>query len=200
MLLCVKRWTASLLIIVGALLVVVTVAPPRWYAQALSGLWTASSGSTLIVLGSDSIGEGILGESSYWRCVYAIRVWRESDFHHLILSGESEITVPMRNFIVCHGVPEKAVVVEDRSTNTHENALFTAQIARLLPGPFVLLTSDYHMWRAHRAFKKMGLAVIPRPFPDALKRFNTVRLRWGVFIELLEESGKIVYYWWRGWI
>ena len=68
------------------------------------------------------------------------------------------------------------------------------------PGRKVLLTSDYHTFRAVRALRKTGVMVIPRPIPDGVKRAGSWNLRWDVFQDLLIESTKIAYYWARGWI
>jgi uncharacterized SAM-binding protein YcdF (DUF218 family) len=64
----------------------------------------------------------------------------------------------------------------------------------------VLLTSDYHMFRAFRAFQKAGLNVLSRPIPDARKRAARWLYRWWVFLDLSSETMKIVYYRARGWI
>ncbi len=195
-----RHATAVALGCLGFLLLAVTVFPPRWYANWLAGAWNDPAGPVLIVLGADALDYGILGESSYWRSVYAVLVWREGRFQHLILSGPDPVTVPMRDFLVCQGIPAAAIVMERRSQNTRENAQYTAELAREFPGPYVLLTSDYHMRRASRAFGKAGLTVIPRPFPDVLKRLNNWRDRWRIFLDLAEETVKIGYYWARGWI
>jgi uncharacterized SAM-binding protein YcdF (DUF218 family) len=193
------RWFRAAAAVFGALVLLVTVAPPRWYPRLLAGPWNDPTGPTLIVLGGDS-NDGILGETSYWRSVFTLLAWREGGVKQIVLSGDLGITGPMRDFLVSGGIPVQAIVIEGRSRSTRENALFTADLARNLPGPYVLLTSDYHMWRASRAFAKAGLAVRPRPFPEALKLFNDWRRRWTIFLELLEETGKIAYYWARGWI
>ena len=193
------RWLRSAVAVFGALVLLVMVAPPRWYAKALAGPWNDPKGPTLIVLGGDS-NEGILGETSYWRSVFAVLAWREGGVRQIVLSGDLGTTEPMLDFLVSAGVPMQAIVIEGRSRSTRENALFTAELVRGMPGPYVLLTSDYHMWRASRAFAKVGLVVQPRPFPEALKLFNDWRRRWTIFLELLEETGKIAYYRARGWI
>ncbi len=198
-----KRGTRAgvrLLALLGALLLLVTLLPPRWYVIGLAGVWNDPPGATLIVLGADSLDGQMLGVASYWRSVYAILAWREGGFGHLILSGETSVTAPMRDFIVAQGIPASVIVMENRSNSTRENALFTTSLARQFPAPYVLLTSDYHMWRARHAFQKAGLIVQPRPFPDALKRMNQWSARWSIFIELLVESAKIIYYWARGWV
>jgi uncharacterized SAM-binding protein YcdF (DUF218 family) len=184
----------------GLLMLLVTVAPPHWYVERLAGRWSYPTGPVLIVLGSDTFGEDLLGESSYLRSVYALRAWKEGGFRRVILSGSLEVTGPMRDYLMCQGIPAEVILIEGRSKSTHQNALFTAQIVRPLEGPWVLLTSDFHMWRAYRAFTKAGLAVMPRPLPDAIKRMNDWRSRWPVFVDLAEESAKIAYYWVRGWV
>lgn len=193
------RGSAAALGCLGGLLLLVTLLPPRSYVKWLAGDWTDARGGVLIVLGSDSLDAGIMGMSSYWRSVYALLVWREGGFRHLILSGPDPITLPMRDFIVCQGVPADAVTLERRSQNTRENALFTAELARQFPGPYVLLTSDYHMRRASGAFRKAGLPVLTRPFPDALKRMTDWRDRWRIFLDLIQESIKAGYYRAKGW-
>lgn len=193
-------WIRPALLTLGMILLTVTLFPPRWYALRLAGPWSDPRGPTLIVLGAESLGDGTIGLSSYWRTVYAVRAWREGGFEHIIVSAERPTSDPMRDFMVANGVPAAAITVEGRSTSTHENALFTADLARNFPAPYVLLTSDYHMWRASRAFRHAGLPVEPRPVPDIIKRFNSWRDRWAGFQELCLESLKIVYYKVAGWI
>jgi len=178
----------------------VTVAPPRWYASLLAGPWPVPHGAVLIVLGGDVNDNGILGETSYWRSVFAVVAWRNGSWRQVILSGVGKTTLPMRDFLVSQGVPSSAILIEDRSTNTRENALYTARFVRNIPGPYVLLTSDYHMFRAHRAFTRAGLAVTPAPFSDVLKVFNDPFRRWTGFLTLVSETAKIAWYRAHGWI
>src|SRR5262245_47178399 len=78
--------TALSLVIGGlatlGLFVVVATATPlvSWWATALAGEWQEPDGDVLIVLGGSELGDGLIGTSSYWRSVYAVRVWRESRF------------------------------------------------------------------------------------------------------------------------
>ena len=74
------------------------------------------------------------------------------------------------------------------------------QLRERSPGTKVLLTSDYHMTRAYRAFKAVGIDVLPRPFPDVIKRANSFENRWGAFIDLARETVALGYYLARGWI
>jgi uncharacterized SAM-binding protein YcdF (DUF218 family) len=97
-------------------------------------------------------------------------------------------------------VPDDAILVENRSTSTHENAVFAKPLLAGLSGRFVLLTSDYHMFRAYGCFHRQGIPVVTRPIPDLLKRYNSVGDRWGAFWALAQELVKIGYYELRGWI
>jgi uncharacterized SAM-binding protein YcdF (DUF218 family) len=194
------RTLVFLLACLGGLVVLVTIAPPRWYVNLLAGPWPDPRGAVLIVLGGDVTDNGMLGETSYWRSLLAAVTWRDHSYRKLVLSGDLRTTKPMRDFLVFQGVPPESVLIEGRSTSTRENALFTTQFVRDMPGPYVLLTSDYHMFRAHRAFTKAGLAVTPAPFSDVLKMFSDPRWRLTGCMVLATETVKIAYYWARGWI
>ena len=54
--------------------------------------------------------------------------------------------------------PDSALIIENESKNTYENAVFTKKILDSLhiKGPFLLVTSAYHMPRAIAVFKKAG--------------------------------------------
>lgn len=201
----VLRLLCSSLACLGLLVVLVTVTPlVSWWAGVLAGPWQDPDGDVLIVLGGSLLENGVIGRDSYWRSTYAVLTWAEGTFHRIIVSGGgsvgSSIAEPMRDFLVCRGVPRTVIEVETRSRNTHENALYVKELLSGVPGQKVLLTSDYHMFRAYRAFRKVGLDVRPRPFPEALKRASGWTGRWPAFVELVEETVKIAYYYLRGWI
>ncbi len=62
------------------------------------------------------------------------------------------------------GVPSAAIQVEDRSQNTHENAIFSVPLlADRGARRVILVTSANHMPRAVAVFKRAGLDVIPFP-------------------------------------
>jgi uncharacterized SAM-binding protein YcdF (DUF218 family) len=185
---------------VGLVWTVATVTPLdfRW-ATWLAGPRDDPTGDVLIVLAGSVLDDGTIGESSYWRSVYAVRAFHEGGFRTVVLCGRNA-AVAMREFLECQGVPRSAIQVENRSRSTRENALFAREVLTDEPGRKVLLTSDYHMFRAHRVFRKAGIEVLPRPFPDVRKRAGSWRARWPAFLDLVEETIKIGYYFARGWI
>ena len=62
------------------------------------------------------------------------------------------------------GLDPARVLFEDRSRNTHENAVFSRALANPQPGEtWVLITSAFHMPRAVGAFRRAGWTIIPYP-------------------------------------
>lgn len=183
-----------------ALFAIVTFTPlVKSWSSLLAGDWPAPKGDVLIVLSGDMIDEETLGVMSYWRVLYASRVYREGGFRRVVVSGKTVAPV-MRDYLVFRGVPPEAITVENDSTSTRENAVFTARLLRGETGKKVLLTSDMHMLRARRAFGKAGLEVTGVPFPYGRKLGNGMARRWGLFVNLLDETAKTGYYALRGWI
>jgi uncharacterized SAM-binding protein YcdF (DUF218 family) len=199
------HWVVRTLAAIGFLFVFVTVTPiDDWWIKWLAGPWNNPKGDVLVVLGSDAI-EDVIGWSSYWRSVYAVRAWREGGFREVVvtagsLNGQVPAAERMRDFMASQGIPASAIRVEGAAQSTRENALKSKVLLDNLSGRKVLLTSDYHMFRAYRVFRKAGIVIEPRPIPDALKQTGWLRNRWPVFLGLCVETGKIGYYFVRGWI
>ena len=202
-----RRYIIAFLATLGALVVVVTLTPVVfWWGGLLAGnvWWEVAggrhgpTGGTLIVLAGSSLDGTVLGDSSYWRSVYAVRVYHLGGIQRVVLVG---VPAPlMRDFLVAHGVPREIIEMDTRSISTRENALFTAALLSGYRASPVLLTSDYHMFRARRAFRKAGLNVQPCPVPDVRKRGSYWLSRWPAFLDLLIETAKIVGYGVQGWI
>ena len=199
-------WLRALLIVTGAVLLLVTFTPVvPWAAGGLSKTWTDTDHGVLILLSGDEVTyEGTaprhaIGLRSYWRAIHAIYLWRRGHFENLLLSGEhsGETIKPL---LVANGIPETAIVVEDRSRTTRENALFSQPLLANLSAPYVLLTSDYHTYRAARVFAKAGIRIETIPAPDLLKRANNLAGRWQCLWDLLAEYAAIADYRIRGWI
>jgi uncharacterized SAM-binding protein YcdF (DUF218 family) len=185
----------------GALIIVTTATPVvSWSARALAGDLKNPKGDILIVLGGGTVGKDqMLNLTSYRRALYAVYAWRGGGFREVVVSGQG-VAPRMRDFMSSYGVPADSMRIENRSLTTRENALFTKQTLLKTPGRSVLLTSDFHMFRALRAFRKAGVRVEPRPLPDALQDATSWQGRWQTFFQLSLEIAKIGYYYARGWI
>lgn len=200
----IARVAVRVLAALGLLLVLITATPlVRWWATRLAGPWYQPRGEILIVLGGSMLDQGMIGQSSYWRSVYAVRVYREAHFRKVIVSGgppQDAVSEAMKRFMICEGIPAGVIETETASTSTRENALAVSRMLAGDGGAKVLLTSDYHMFRASRALAKAGVKVVPAPFPEALKEETRWQGRWPAFLELCRETAKIGYYYVRGWI
>jgi len=191
------------LTLIGGLLIFITLTPfDQWYARRLSGGFNDPKGEVLIVLGG-SIDDGVLGQSSYLRARYAAWAYHEDGFQYVVISGAGEpvpVAQGMSDLLQAAGVPKRAIILETAARSTLENARNTKSLLEQINGRRVLLTSDYHMFRALRTFRKAGVDVIPRPIPDGVKRGNSFSGRWPAFLDEAAETAKIFYYRGRGWI
>jgi len=182
------------------LLVIIVVATPidKWWAHALSGSIDQPHGDILILLSAANDDHGTMSYSSYWRARYVLRAWRTGDFKTIVISGGGGSGI--RDFLVAEGVSANAILEDRQSNSTRENAIDTAQLTKAMAGRKVLLTSDFHMFRALRVFRKVGLNVTPYAIPDVMKISNSWYGRISGFQTLVVETVKIGYYELRGWM
>ena len=123
-------------------------------------------------------------------------------------SGVSEAQ-RIRALLVEWGVDGSAVLLDEGSRNTYENALNTKALLAVHGMERVLLvTSAWHMKRALETFRTAGIDVIPSPadfwgtaglVPDPLDLFPSADALAGTTVVFKEMVG-VLYYRWRGWI
>jgi uncharacterized SAM-binding protein YcdF (DUF218 family) len=194
------RAAVRALAIIGLLFLTVTFSPfVSWYATKLSRPWSSYDGDVLIVLSSAGPNVGVMDVSTYWRCFMGVLYYREHPYKQIIVSGKDSAP-GMRDFFVFNGIPADRIRIEDRATNTHENAEFTARMLTGATGRIVLVTSDSHMFRARRCFAKQGVTVSASAVPDVTKRAGAYSARPQLFLNEVWETASIAYYWYRGWI
>ena len=131
------------------------------------------------------------------RVYYAAHLYRDGRAPFVLLSGgtidwmTSASSTPaseMADIITFMGVPQSALWLQDRSQNTHEDAVFSAQMLKEKGVHRILLvTSAIHMPRAMAVFKKQGLEVIPAPTD-----FKVTQVAWDDLLHGSLES-KIIY-------
>ncbi|WP_233186217.1 YdcF family protein [Thermotoga sp. KOL6] len=107
-----------------------------------------------------------LKDSTLRRLMAGFQIHKETGFPVLLSGGGfSQIkpeAVVMKEYLLSLGVSEKDILVESRSKNTYENAIFTKEI---LGGdtPIILVTDSIHMRRALFTFKRFFKTVVPYP-------------------------------------
>ncbi|WBO85759.1 YdcF family protein [Hymenobacter yonginensis] len=107
------------------------------------------------------------------RLTNALWLWRAGRVRYILVSGGSGAMLQKAHteaadlITLLHlaGVPDSAIIKEDQSRNTRENALFTRRItqARSELDTLILVTSAFHQRRALGCFAQVGLH--PQPFP-----------------------------------
>ena len=194
------RWLNRLFAVIGFTTVLVISTPiVSWWARAYSGPIEQPKGDVLILLSAASDEKyGGISYSSYWRARQALFAWQTGGFKTIIICGSGDPGI--LNYLIADGIPREVFVIEPRSISTRENAIETARLAQSLHGKKVLLTSDFHMYRALRVFRKMGIEATPMAVRDVLHSTENWKGRFGAFEIMLVESVKIVYYAVRGWI
>jgi uncharacterized SAM-binding protein YcdF (DUF218 family) len=81
----------------------------------------------------------------------------------LILKGEGDADTAPR-LLTALGVAPERLILENRSRNTFENAVFTKELVTPQPGEtWLLVTSAFHMPRSMALFRKAGFDVLPWP-------------------------------------
>lgn len=193
------RWLNRVLAAIGLITVLVMATPiVSWWARAYSGPIERPKGDVLILLAAAKDDRGGISFSSYWRARHALLAFQTGGFKKIVISGGEGPGI--LNFLIVEGVPREAMIAEWRSTSTRENAIETAKLIQDMPGRKVLLTSDFHMYRAVRVFRKLGIEVTPMPVPDVLRSTEHWNGRFPAFETMVVESAKIAYYSLRGWI
>ncbi len=175
-----RRLAAALFAIMAAFLWLTSIAPvtDRLTATLESGLSipTPLRGDVIILLGGGSFegardlsGSGSPSDESLARIVTAVRAQRILHVPVIVSGGrvfanrtpEAHL---MKRFLCDLGVPPEKVIVEERSRDTNENAIYSAQIcARHGFRKALLVTSAYHMRRALFVFARQHLKVVPLP-------------------------------------
>lgn len=195
----VLSWIFRFFAAVGFVTLLVIVTPiDSWWAHAYAGSIDQPRGDVLILLSAANDDHGFIAYSSYWRARYALLAWRGGGYKTIVVSGGEGPAI--RDFLIAEGVPGNAILAESQSTSTRENAINMASLLRGIPGTKVLLTSDFHMYRAVRVFRKIGMDVKPYPAPDVMKMSEHWYGRFSGFQTLVVETGKILYYRARGWM
>jgi uncharacterized SAM-binding protein YcdF (DUF218 family) len=147
------------------------------------------------------------------RLVYAVALYKAGKAPVLVLTGggvegartEAE---QMKDLLEVMGVPSQHVLLEKKSRNTHDNAVYSAQLLKARGMDRILLvTSAYHMRRSLALFEAQGLDVVPAPTDYQRLVTSQVLPGWlptvGNLYQSTDALHEIVGYWvyrWRGWL
>lgn len=138
----------------------------------------AQKAQAIVVLGSRVKADGQAGNSLRRRALQAAALYQRGLAPFVICTGGVGQNAPAESKVAAQilgaqGLPPSAILTEESSTSTWENAQQTAQICRERGWTRVIIVSEpYHLWRARRNFADVGLTAFPSPAqnPSALWR------------------------------
>lgn len=114
-------------------------------------------------------------ELEHSRLAAGARAWLAGRAPVVILSGGGQggdtEARRMAEAIVRLGVPRSALVLEERSHNTRDNAVYSTALAgKGTSRHLLLVTSALHMPRAALLFRRAGANITPMPVPEGRAR------------------------------
>ena len=125
------------------------------------------------------------------------------------LEGDVSEARGMAHAIRQQGVPETALILENSSRTTYENAAMTEdQLKARGIGKILLVTSALHMPRAMAAFAKQGVVAIAAPAPPqivpptdgSLSLWVPDQRTFDASRSIIKEYAGLFVYWLRGWV
>ena len=167
-------------IIAPALLVIVLVALRVYtFGNAVVDM----KGDAAIVLGA-AVWSDEVSPVFRERINHAIELYRDGKVRKIIFTGgqgnKDELTeaAAARRYAIENGIPEKDILVEQRSHTTYENVVNAKQLADANGLKKVLIVSDpMHLKRAVAMARDVGLEAYPSPTPTT--RYQGWRSRMG---------------------
>jgi len=107
------------------------------------------------------------------RFIQALKLFQNGKVKHILVTGGNGSLFPdsfregdwVKTQLLEFNVPDSCIMIEDQSRNTIENAAFSKQKldSAHIKGPYVLITSAFHMRRSLQIFRKTKIEVTPFP-------------------------------------
>ncbi len=127
----------------------------------------ARKADAILIFGAHVQSDGSPSTLLRSRTRHAFELWRQGFAPKIVCTGRVGEFAPAESVVQTRlleswGVPASAIVREEQSTSTRENALFAARL--LSPGASVIAVSDpFHLWRCRRDCQRAGLRATTSP-------------------------------------
>lgn len=178
--LALSSFAAALYILLGFLPLANVLLVPLEYRTKPGTAEEIAGAAGIIVLGGAVSDESQFGDhrvllnDSADRMIEAVQLAQQYPALPVIFSGGSGALFGLRRhkseaelarrFFGGFGIASPRLRLEDRSRNTLENAIYTADLVHPSPDQrWVLVTSAYHMPRAKALFEAQGFRIVPAP-------------------------------------
>ncbi len=147
----------------------------------------------IIVLGAKVNGD-TLSKALRFRAETALQYWEKNKNSKIVVTGGQgrgeSITEAsaLKDYFVNKGVEEENILIEDTSTTTYENIEFAKKLYAI--GEAVIVSNDFHLFRAVTIAKKEGIKAYPLAAPTPVTVRTSLYLR---------EYAAIVKMKWKGY-
>jgi len=179
-----------------------------WFLASPLKISQSPQNANAIVVFGGGVGEtGSPGKSTIERARYAVALYKNGYANYIVFSSgytyKYNDAENMKIFAVSMGVPEKNIILEDKSSSAYENVKFSKKILDEKGWDSILLvSSQYNMRRVSLLFRKYGsrlkilyLPVIENQFFDRTEGVQLEQIN-----AIFHEYAGIVYYWWKNYI
>lgn len=202
-----RRGERGIARVLGAVTIVFYLLSTSWIAGMLiSSLEEpysrpdTSGGDCIIMLGGGAMsgtpalaGEGTLSSCAESRLTLAAQLYHQRPLPIILSGGQvyedsgNEAEIAQRELKLL-GIPEQDIIIENKSLNTRQNAIFTGQIMaeRGFSKP-ILVTSAFHMERSVINFQKEGIE--PIPFPTDFRSSQPRTFHWNKLAPSADAMG-----------
>jgi len=133
----------------------------------------AQPADVIIVLGAGLRRDNTPGPALTRRSLHAARLWQAGLAPVIICAGGKPGNRTRAEADACaellreEGIPAAAIIQEDRSRSTEENALYTKAILDANGWRTAILVSDsYHLFRAQHVFRNQGIPAYTSPVTE----------------------------------
>lgn len=182
--------------------------PLLWWVATPLHISDQPAQADVIVVLAGGIGEsGDVGDAYQEKVKYGVELYRQSYASHLLLSSgvsyvfqEAEV---MKALAVSLGVPESAIVLDDRGGGNYATLVHAKQIMESRGWTRVLLvTSRYNTTRSRLVVEKNLPGIAVRFTPPTQSAFFGAEgpVAWQHLRAIAHEYLAIIYYWWKGYI
>ncbi|MDD5545955.1 MAG: ElyC/SanA/YdcF family protein [Candidatus Omnitrophica bacterium] len=213
-----QKRLARLAVAVAFIYLIIFYTPLVWFLAGPLKITDVPRKADAIVVFAGGVGEsGKVGQGYLERTEYAVELYKAGFAKNIIFSsGYMYIfkePVMMKVIAVSLGVPEDAIILEDKAMSTYQNVVFSEEILKNKGwNKILVVSSPYHMRRVSLVFKKTGKGLEVAYTPVKKNSFYKHRTddfyaggSWkqisfaqieGIFREYLA----IFYYWLNGYI
>ncbi len=168
--------------------------------DAFGQLDRAQPAGAIVILGARVLSSGQPGQALTRRTRHAVQLYQQGLAPWVVCAGGRGDWPPAEAVAACLlaeelGVPSAALLLEDQSHSTEENALYTAALGQAHGFDSVIVVTDgYHLYRADLLFRAAGLQTFASPAQQTAGPMDPLER----YMRITRELAALAWYWGKG--